>query len=75
MKDEEFRNAQRRRAQTESRIGILKNKFIGLKLYRKGYENRAMKMAWTVFTHNLWIIARLAISNKKKRSESLPVAA
>lgn len=73
--DERFRDAQKRRAQTESRIGILKHKFIGLKLFRKGYDNRAMKMAWTVLTHNLWIIARLAISNRKKRTESLPLAA
>ena len=73
--DERFRMAQRRRAQTESRIGILKNKFIGLKLLRKGYENRAKKMSWTVFGHNLWIIARLAISNRKKQSESLRSAA
>jgi hypothetical protein len=76
MDDERFRKAQQRRAQTEGRIGILKNKFIGSKLSRKGYENRALKIAWTVFTHNLWVIARLAITNKKlQQSEALPAAA
>jgi hypothetical protein len=73
--DERFREAQKRRAQTEGRIGIFKNKFIGVKLQRKGYENRELKMVWTVFTHNLWIIARLAISNGKQQSEALPLAA
>lgn len=73
--DERFRYAQKRRAQTEGRIGIFKNKFIGAKLQRKGYENRALKMVWTVFTHNLWIIARLAISNGKQQSEAPPLAA
>ncbi|HEX2955192.1 MAG TPA: hypothetical protein VHO70_00065 [Chitinispirillaceae bacterium] len=38
MNDDRFRNAQRRRAQTESRIGILKNKFIGLMLFRKAVQ-------------------------------------
>jgi len=76
MDDERFRKAQQRRAQTEGRIGILKNKFIGAKLLRKGFENRAIKILWTVFTHNLWVIARIAITNiKQQQSEALPAAA
>lgn len=76
MNDERFRKAQQRRAQTEGRIGILKNKFIGSKLLRKGYDNRVIKILWTVFTHNLWVIARIAITNiKQQQSEALKAAA
>jgi len=59
MKDKEFRSVQKRRAQTEGRIGILKNNFLGDPLRSKGFEHRELAVAWAVFAHNLWLVARL----------------
>jgi hypothetical protein len=69
MKDQKFRNAQKRRAQTEGRIGIFKNKFIGKKLFRKGFDNREMKILWSILTHNVWVVARKANENYLERIE------
>jgi hypothetical protein len=54
-----FKRLQRRRAQTEGRIGILKNVFLGQPLRSKGFEHRQLTVTWTVLVHNLWVIARL----------------
>lgn len=75
MKDENFRNAQKRRAQTEGRIGIFKNKFIGGKIMRKGYDNRESKILWSIFTHNVWVIARIVNENYQKKIEEQSQAA
>lgn len=58
-KQERFKTMQKRRAQTEARIGILKNKFLGRPLRAKGYGNRAAAVDWAILTHNLWVMARL----------------
>ena len=50
---------QRRRSQTEGRIGILKNDFLGRPLRAKGYAHRALGVVWSVLAHNLWVLARL----------------
>ena len=49
----------RRRAQTEGRIAILTNDFLGQPLRAKGYEHRALAVVWSVLAHNLWVVARL----------------
>jgi hypothetical protein len=54
-----FNQMQRRRSQTEGRIGIVKNKFLGQPLRAKGYESRALGVVWSVLAHNLWVVARL----------------
>ena len=54
-----FKRLQRRRAQTEGRIGILKNVFLGQPLRSKGFEHRELTVTWTVLVHNLWVVARL----------------
>jgi len=54
-----FKRLQRRRAQTEGRIGILKNVFLGQPMRSKGFERRELTVTWTVLVHNLWVIARL----------------
>ena len=59
MTDAQFARRQRRRAQTEGRIGILKNGFLGRPLRAKGFEHRALALCWGVLTHNLWKIARI----------------
>ncbi len=54
-----FKQLQRRRGQTEGRVGILKNNFLGQPLRSKGFERRNLSVTWAVLTHNLWVIARL----------------
>ena len=54
-----FKRLQRRRAQTEGRIGILKNVFLGEPMRSKGFEHRQLTVTWTILVHNLWVLARL----------------
>ena len=54
-----FKRMQRRRAQTEGRIGIVKNVFLGGRMRCKGFEHRKLTVTWTVLVHNLWVLARL----------------
>jgi hypothetical protein len=70
LKDDAFRAAQERRAQTEGRIGILKNVFIGDTLSGKGYDHQRIEVAWSILTHNLWVLARLALRGVREKSES-----
>ena len=65
MKDQRFVKLQRRRSQTEARIGILKNGFLGRPLRAKGFAHRELAVAWAVLTHNLWMLARLRKTKKK----------
>ena len=58
MEESEFVELQRRRSQTEARISIFKNNFLGAPLKSKGYTNQNLEVAWSVLTHNLWVIAR-----------------
>jgi len=57
-----FKRLQRRRAQTEGRISIVKNAFLGGRLRGKGFSHREITVTWTVLTHNLWVLARLQAS-------------
>jgi hypothetical protein len=59
MQGTKFAGLQRRRAQTEGRIGILKRGFLGQPMRAKGAEHRELALAWGVLTHNLWMLARL----------------
>jgi hypothetical protein len=58
MREPKFRRIQTRRAQTEARIGILKNDFLGRPLRSKGFEHRAQAVAWAILAHNLWLLAQ-----------------
>ena len=60
-KEEKFASLQRRRAQTEGRIGILKRGFLGHPMRAKGFEHRELALAWGVLTHDLWVLARLSL--------------
>jgi len=73
MKEARFAGMQRRRAQTEARIGILKNGFLGQPLRAKGFAHRELALAWGVLTHNLWRLARMR--KTKKKAVPLPQAA
>ena len=55
-----FKKLQRRRAQTEGRVGILKNVFLGEPMRSKGFEHRELTVTWTVLVHNLWVLARMS---------------
>jgi len=59
LKEEDFCEHQKRRSQTEGRIGILKNNFLGRPLRSKGFMHRELSVAWGVLAHNLWVLARL----------------
>jgi IS5 family transposase len=65
-----FKRLQRRRAQTEARVGILKNVFLGQPLRSKGFAHRELAVTWTVLVHNLWVIARLP-QREAKATEKL----
>lgn len=54
-----FVSMQQRRSQTEGRIGIVKNQFLGRPLRVKGFAHRELAVTWGVLTHNLWVLARL----------------
>ena len=70
MKDTKFARLQRRRAQTEARIGILKHGFLGQSMRAKGFAHRELALAWGVLTHNLWMLARL----RKPKKKAVPLA-
>ena len=59
MKESEFVELQQRRSQTEARISIFKNGFLGAPLLSRGYANQNREVAWSVLAHNLWVIARM----------------
>jgi len=48
-----------RRAQTEGRIGIFKNEFLGGPLLSKGIAGQDRQVGWAALTHNLWLLADL----------------
>lgn len=58
LQEKKFTSFQKRRAQTEARIGILKHRFIGATMPAKGFTRQKKHMAWSMLAHNLWIIAR-----------------
>lgn len=69
LSNKRFCIEQKRRGQTEGRIGILKNCFLQPKLLRKGFENREIKVLWALFTNNIWVAARIAIENQREREK------
>jgi IS5 family transposase len=54
-----FKRLQRRRAQTEARVSIIKNVFLGGRARSKGFAHRELTVTWSVLVHNLWVLARL----------------
>jgi len=55
---EEFKVSANRRSQTEARIGILKNNFLGGQLNTKGFKQQKSQVGWAILTHNLWVVAK-----------------
>ncbi len=69
MKNPEFRDSQKRRAQTEGRIGILKNAYLSGRSLSKGLESRRLEMNWIILVHNLNKLAQKIIAEQKTRDE------
>jgi hypothetical protein len=61
LRQEQFRNHQIRRAQTEARIAIIMHGFLGTPPRKWGYTNKARLCAWGILAHNLWVLARLPL--------------
>jgi IS5 family transposase len=66
--DPRFVQLQTRRAQTEARVGIIRNGFLGKPMRSKGFVSRSNNVAWAVLAHNLWVLARLPRIAVKKKS-------
>jgi len=59
QEDPRFRKMQKRRGQTEARISIVRNGFIGNPGTGRSFAQRRMDTAWAIFTHNVWGVARM----------------
>jgi len=70
LEDDIFRDAQRRRSQTEARISILSHCFCGTPMKQKGFEHRQIHMGLSVLSHNLWVMARLKIAQDKAQQQA-----
>jgi len=73
LQEPPFKKAQHRRAQTEARIAILKNVFLGNPAKGKGFKNRERQVGWSVLAHNLWLLSRM--ERAKEKPEALALAA
>lgn len=65
LNDDNFCVLQKRRGETEGRIGIFKNAYLGRPLRSKGYKNRQTRIEWSVLAHNLWKLAVMAAQNRQ----------
>jgi len=70
LEEDEFRQAQNRRSQTEARISILSNCFCGSPMKQKGFDNRHIHMGLSILSHNLWVLARLKIAQEQTQQEA-----
>lgn len=61
LKDPIFLSLQTRRSQTEARIGIFKNVFLGKPLRSRITTYKRTAINWCVLTHNLWLLSRKAL--------------
>ena len=70
IEDPRFTDMQRRRGQTEARIGTFKNSYLGRPLRSKGFEHKRNTVAWCVLTHNLWVLARMKIASEQQQRKA-----
>ena len=70
LKENEFKEAQNRRSQTEARIAILSNCFCGSPMKQKGFDHRQIHMGLSILSHNLWVLARLKIEQEAARQKA-----
>jgi len=60
-----FLSLQTRRSQTEARIGIFKNVFLGKPLRSRITACKKTAIAWCVLTHDLWVLSRMALADER----------
>lgn len=61
LKDPIFLSLQTRRSQTEARVGIFKNVFLGSPLRSRKTAYKRQAINWCVLTHNLWVLSHKAL--------------
>ena len=65
--EEGFRAGLKRKAGTKARTGIFKKLFLGRPWLAKGFKQRELAVGWATLTHNLWVVARIAEAEKKRK--------
>lgn len=70
LKDPVFLRLQSRRSQTEARIGIFKNVFLGKPLRSRITAYKRTAITWCVLTHNLWLLSRKALDIEREMKEA-----
>jgi hypothetical protein len=66
--DPAFGEQQRRRAQTEGRVAIVKQTFLGGRLHTKGHAHHEQEVAGVILAHNLWVLARLPAASRQRHA-------
>lgn len=74
LQEDGFRAGLKRRGGTEARIAIFKNVFTGNPCRAKGFATRALAVDWAVLAHNLWVLARLKLSQDRAAAEAAKAA-
>ena len=69
MTEVDFAASQKRRSQSEARVSIIGRCFLGTPLLAKGFANREQSVHWAVLAHNLWVLARLRLTQERARQE------
>ena len=67
-RDPWYAAAQKRRGNTEARVGVFKNVFLGGVMREKGFANRNRALVWSVLAHNLWVLARMSLADEEERT-------
>jgi hypothetical protein len=70
QQDADFRTGLRRRGGTEARIAIFKHAFAGSPCRAKGLPARQLAVSWAVLAHNLWVLARLKLTQERQAAEA-----
>jgi hypothetical protein len=70
LKDPAFAASQKRRAQTEARIGIITNNYQPGRSLSKGLDSRRQELRWIMLAHNLRGLARKRLREQAAREAS-----
>lgn len=72
LQETKFVGLSKRRNQSEARIGIFTDSFLGKPLRTREFKNKQIAVTWGVLAHDLWVLARMALYDKER---SMPKAA
>jgi len=73
--DRDFMRSQKRRAQTEARVAIITNSYQRGRSLSKGLESQRQELRWVMLAHNLRLLSRKLIAERKAREEGRARAA